>query len=194
MHIKIFYKVDKDIEAALDVLLKGGIILYPTDTIWGIGCDATNEMAVERIYKLKKRADKEGMLVLLDSPGRLTQYVEVPDVAWELIDVTEKPLTIIYPGAKNLAVNLMAGDGSVGIRIVKDDFCIRLIQQFRKPVVSTSANMSGARSPQIFSEIKKDIIDSVDYVVRWRQDDSARINPSGIIKLGLNGEVKVIRE
>ncbi|UCH14118.1 MAG: threonylcarbamoyl-AMP synthase [Bacteroidales bacterium] len=186
--------MDKDIEAALDVLLKGGIILYPTDTIWGIGCDATNERAVERIYKIKKRVDKEGMLVLLDSPARLAQYVEIPDVAWELVDVAEKPLTIIYPGAKNLAANLMAGDSSVGIRIVKDNFCIKLIQKFKRPVVSTSANISGARSPQVFSEIHKDIIDSVDYVVKWRQDDLTRINPSGIIKLRLNGEVKVIRE
>lgn len=194
MHIKIFYKVDNDIKAALNVLLQGGIILYPTDTIWGIGCDATNEKAVQRIYKIKKREDKEGMLILLDSPDRLAQYVEIPDVAWELIDVTDKPLTIIYPGAKNLAANLLAGDGSVGIRIVKDNFCIKLIQQFKRPVVSTSANISGARSPRIFSEINKDIIDSVDYVVKWRRDDVTGINPSGIIKLGLSGEVKVIRE
>lgn len=184
----------KDIKAALDLLLKGGIILYPTDTIWGIGCDATNEKAVERIYEIKKRVDKEGMLVLLDSPDRLTQYVEVPDVAWELIDVADKPLTIIYPGARNLAANLLGSDGSVGIRIVKDSFCIKLIQQFKRPVVSTSANISGEKSPQIFSEINKDIINSVDYVVKWRQDDLTKINPSGIIKLGLSGEVKVIRE
>ena len=186
--------MDNDIKAALNVLLQGGIILYPTDTIWGIGCDATNEKAVQRIYKIKKREDKEGMLILLDSPDRLAQYVEIPDVAWELIDVTDKPLTIIYPGAKNLAANLLAGDGSVGIRIVKDNFCIKLIQQFKRPVVSTSANISGARSPRIFSEINKDIIDSVDYVVKWRRDDVTGINPSGIIKLGLSGEVKVIRE
>ena len=186
--------MDKDIKAASDVLLKGGIILYPTDTIWGIGCDATNEKAVERIYEIKKRVDKEGMLVLLDSANRLLQYVEVPDVAWELIDVADKPLTIIYPGAKNLAANLLANDGSVGIRIVKDSFCIKLIQQFKRPVVSTSANISGTRSPRIFSEINKEITNSVDYVVKWRQDDLTKINPSGIIKLGLSGEVKVIRE
>ena len=186
--------MDKDIKAALDVLLKGGIILYPTDTIWGIGCDATNEKAVERIYEIKRREDKEGMLVLLDSANRLLQYVEVPDVAWEMIDVADKPLTIIYPGAKNLAASLLANDGSVGIRIVKDSFCIKLIQQFKRPVVSTSANISGKKSPQIFSEINKDIINSVDYVVKWRQDDLTKINPSGIIKLGLSGEVKVIRE
>jgi L-threonylcarbamoyladenylate synthase len=186
--------VDKDIKAALNVLFKGGTILYPTDTIWGIGCDATNEKAVERIYEIKKREDKEGMLVLFGSPDRLDQYVDIPDVAWDLIDLADKPLTIIYPGARNLAPNLLAGDGSVGIRIVKDSFCTKLIQQFKRPVVSTSANISGGKSPQIFSEISKAIINSVDYVVKYRQEDLKRAKPSGIIKLGLNGEVKVIRE
>jgi L-threonylcarbamoyladenylate synthase len=194
MFIKKYYKVDKDIEAALDVLFKGGTILYPTDTIWGIGCDATNEKAVKRIYEIKKREDKEGMLVLLGSPDRLDRYVDVPDVAWNLIDITDKPLTIIYPGAKNLAPNLLASDGTVGIRIVKDSFCEKLIQQFKKPVVSTSANISGKKSPRIFSEISREIINSVDYVVKHRQDDLKRTKPSGIIKLGLNGEVKVVRE
>jgi L-threonylcarbamoyladenylate synthase len=186
--------VDKDIEAALNVLFKGGTILYPTDTIWGIGCDATNEKAVERIYEIKKREDKEGMLVLLSSSGSLDRYVDIPDVAWDLIDIAEKPLTIIYPGAKNLAPNLLASDGSVGIRIVKDSFCTKLIRQFRKPLVSTSANISGEKSPRIFSEISKEIVSSVDYVVKFRQDDLKRTKPSGIIKLGLKGEVKVIRE
>jgi len=186
--------VDKDIEAAINVLLKGGTILYPTDTIWGIGCDATSEKAVERIYEIKKREDKEGMLVLLDSQERLSRYVEIPDVAWDLIDIADKPLTIIYPGASNLAPNLLASDGSVGIRIVKDSFCTKLIRQFKRPVVSTSANISGGKSPKIFSEIDKEIINSVDYVVKYRQDDLKRTKPSSIIKLGLNGEVKVIRE
>jgi L-threonylcarbamoyladenylate synthase len=186
--------VNKDIEAALNVLLKGGIILYPTDTIWGIGCDATNEKAVKRIYEIKKREDKEGMLVLLSSPDSLVRYVDIPDVAWDLINIADKPLTIIYPGARNLASNLLASDGSVGIRIVKDSFCTKLIQQFKKPVVSTSANISGDKSPQIFSEISKEIINSVDYAVKYRQDDLKRVKPSGIIKLGLKGEVKVIRK
>ncbi len=186
--------MDKDIEAALEILSSGGTILYPTDTIWGIGCDATNEKAVELIYRIKKREDKEGMLVLLDSAERLGRYVEVPGIAWDLIDAADKPLTIIYPGARNLAANLLAGDGSVGIRIVKDSFCIKLIRQFRKPVVSTSANISGEKSPRIFSEISKEIVNSVDYVVKYRQDDLKRTRPSGIIKLELNGEVKVIRE
>ncbi len=186
--------MDKDIEAALEVLYNGGTILYPTDTIWGIGCDATNERAVKQIYEIKKREDKEGMLVLLDSADRLVRYVDIPDVAWELIDIADKPLTIIYPGARNLAANLLASDGSVGIRIVKDSFCTKLIRQFRKPVVSTSANISGQKSPGIFSEISKEIIESVDYVVKYRQDDLKKAKPSGIIKLGLKGEVKVIRE
>ncbi len=194
MLIKIYNKVDKDIEGAINVLFNGGTILYPTDTVWGIGCDATNEKAVERVYEIKKREDKEGMLVLLDSPGRLDRYVEIPDVARDLIEIADKPLTIIYPGAKNLAANLIAGDGSVGIRIVKDSFCIKLIQQLKKPVVSTSANVSGEKSPRIFSEISREIINSVDYVVKHRQDDLKKAKPSGIIKLGLNGEVKVIRE
>ena len=194
MLIKTYYKVDKDIKAAISVLLKGGTILYPTDTIWGIGCDATNEKAIERIYEIKKREDKEGMLVLLDSPDRLNRYVEIPDIAWNLIDIADKPLTIIYPGARNLAANLLASDGSVGIRIVKDNFCTMLIRQFKRPVVSTSANISGEKSPGVFSEINKEIIESVDYVVKYRQDDLKKAKPSGIIKLGLNGEVKVIRE
>ncbi len=186
--------MDKDIEAALNVLFKGGTILYPTDTIWGIGCDATNEKAVERIYEIKKREDKEGTLVLLGSSDRLDRYVDIPDVAWDLIDIADKPLTIIYPGAKNLAANLLASDGSVGIRIVKDSFCERLIRQFKRPIVSTSANISGGKSPRIFSEISKEIINSVDYIVKYRQDDLKRTKPSGIIKLGLKGEVKIIRE
>jgi L-threonylcarbamoyladenylate synthase len=186
--------VDKDIKAALNILLQGGTILYPTDTIWGIGCDATNEKAVERVYEIKRREDKEGMLVLIDSPDHLAQYVEIPEIARDLIEIADRPLTIIYPGARNLAGNLLASDGSVGIRIVKDDFCKKFIQQFKNPVVSTSANISGDKSPRIFSEIRKEIINSVDYVVKWRQNDMTRNRPSGIIKLGLNGEVKVIRE
>ena len=186
--------MDKDIEAALKVLQQGGTILYPTDTIWGIGCDATNEKSVKRVYEIKKRDDKEGMLVLLDSSDLLARYVEIPDIARELIEVAGNPLTIIYPEARNLAAGLLAGDGSVGIRIVKDDFCRKLIQQFKRPVVSTSANISGAPAPQIYAEISEEIINSVDYVVKYRQDDKTKARPSGIIKLGYKGEVRVIRE
>jgi len=186
--------VDKDIQSALKVLQQGGTILYPTDTIWGIGCDATNEKAVRRVYEIKKREDKEGMLVLLDSPDRLERYAEVPDIAWDLIEAAVNPLTIIYPGARNLAASLFAADGSVGIRIAKDNFCKKLIQQFKRPVVSTSANISGTAAPRIYAEISKEIINSVDYVVSYRKDDLIKAKPSGIIKLGLKGEVKVIRE
>jgi L-threonylcarbamoyladenylate synthase len=186
--------VDKDIQQALEVLRQGGIILYPTDTIWGIGCDATDEKAVRLVYKIKKREDKEGMLVLLDSKNLLPAYVEVPDIAWELIDAAEHPLTIIYPGARNLAPSLLGSDGSVGIRIVRDSFCKKLIEQYKKPVVSTSANISGTAAPGTYAEISREVINSVNYVVKYRQEDITKISPSGIIKLGLNGEVQVVRE
>lgn len=185
----------EDIENALKILQQGGIILYPTDTIWGIGCDATNADAVERIYHLKNRKDTRSMLVLLDNPNRLHQYIEeVPEIAWELVEVANKPLTLIYPSAKNLAYNLVAEDNSIGIRIVKDEFCRQLIQRFNKPVVSTSANISGKPAPHNFAGIEADIARKVDYVVKWGQDDVTRRKPSGIIKLGLRGEIKIIRE
>lgn len=184
-----------DIVNALEVLKQGGIILYPTDTIWGLGCDATNEKAVEQIYKIKQRSDQKSMLILLDNPVKISTYVnEMPEIAWDLIELSTKPLTIIYSGAKNLAKNLIADDGSIGIRISHDEFNQKLIQRFKKPIVSTSANMSGEPSPQNFDEISQQIIDSVDYVVTWKQDDFTKASPSGIIKLANNGEVKIIRE
>ncbi|MBN2613556.1 MAG: threonylcarbamoyl-AMP synthase [Bacteroidales bacterium] len=184
-----------DIENAIKVLKTGGTILYPTDTVWGIGCDATHAGAVKCIYNLKQRHDALAMLILIDHPGRLQQYVsQVPEIAWQLVEVADKPLTIIYPSAKNLAENLLAEDGSVGIRIVKDAFCMELIRRFNKPLVSTSANFSGETAPAIFDEIHPEIISGVDYVVHWRQDDLSRSQPSGIIKLGINGEIKIIRE
>ncbi|MFO7658042.1 MAG: L-threonylcarbamoyladenylate synthase [Bacteroidales bacterium] len=184
-----------DIENALRVLKTGGVILYPTDTVWGIGCDATDAGAVKRIYSIKRRDNASAMLVLIDHPGRLNQYVrQVPEIAWQLIEVADKPLTIIYPSAKNLAENLLAEDGSVGIRIVKDAFCNELIRRLNRPLVSTSANFSGDPAPQVFDEIHPEVIAGVDHVVQWRQDDLARSWPSGIIKLGQNGEIKIIRE
>ena len=173
---------------------QGGTILYPTDTVWGIGCDATNNKAVGRIYEIKKTREKEGMLILIDSPKMLYQYVDVPDIAWQIIEVSESPLTIIYPGARNLADGLIAKDNSAGIRIVADPFCSKLIRLFKKPVVSTSANISGDINPSSFSEISGAIINNVDYVVQWRQDDKTKTRPSGIIKLGIGGEVEIIRE
>ncbi|MBN2744625.1 MAG: threonylcarbamoyl-AMP synthase [Marinilabiliaceae bacterium] len=184
----------QDIDNALDVLHKGGIILYPTDTIWGIGCDATNGDAVKRIYDLKRRIDSKSMLILLDNAARLASYVDtVPDVAYDLIDLSDKPMTIIYDGAKNLAKNLIAEDGSVGIRITSEPFSKTLCQRFKKPIVSTSANISGEPSPRNFSEISEIIKKGVDYVVMHRQNETKQATPSGIIKLGASGEVKIIR-
>jgi len=185
----------EDLVKAVEVLRSGGIILYPTDTIWGIGCDATNPVAVKRIYEIKQRQDTKSMLVLMENPNLLNSYIaEVPEIAWELIEVADSPLTIIYPGAKNLATNLLAADGSVGIRITNEAFTQQLIQRFRKPVVSTSANISGQKSPQNFAEISDEIKKSVDYIVGFRQDDFTRSNPSGIIKLGVGGQIEIIRK
>ncbi len=184
-----------DIKNALEVLKSGGIILYPTDTIWGIGCDATNPEAVKRIYEIKKRADSKSMLVLMENINLLERYMqEVPEIAYDLIEVTDKPMTIIYPGAKNLAPNLVAEDGSVGIRLTQERFTQQLIQRFRKPIVSTSANISGEPSPAFFDEVSDDIKEAVDYVVSYRQDDTTPSKPSSIIKLGVGGQIQVIRE
>lgn len=183
-----------DVRNALQVLNQGGIILYPTDTIWGIGCDATNPEAVEKIYKLKQRHDSKSMLMLLESEFRLAQYLdEVPEVAYELIDVADKALTIIYSGAKNLASNLIAEDGSIGIRITTNDFCQALLSRFKKPLVSTSANISGAISPPCYQDISVEIREGVDYVVKYGQDDASQGAPSSIIKLGTGGEIRIIR-
>lgn len=185
----------EDIKAALEVLQKGGIILYPTDTIWGIGCDACNEEAVKRVYAIKNREDSKSMLVLMENIALLDRYVaEVPEIAYDLIELTDKPLTIIYDGAHGLAKNLIAEDGSIGIRITTEEFSSELIRRFKRPIVSTSANISGKPSPSCFSEIDQEIIDAVDYVVKYRQDDMTKAMPSGIIKLGRGGEIKIIRE
>jgi L-threonylcarbamoyladenylate synthase len=187
--------MEEDIFKAIEVLKKGGTILYPTDTIWGIGCDATNPEAVKKIYRIKKRDDTKSMLVLLDDAVYLSYYiVKVPEIAQSIIEVADKPLTIVYPGAKNLAENLVGSDRTIGIRITNDAFCKRLMGKFKKPLVSTSANISGKSSPLNFTQISKEIINSVDYVVKWRQDDKKNSAPSGIIKLGLNGEVEIIRK
>lgn len=174
---------------------EGGVILYPTDTIWGIGCDATNEDAVRRVYEIKQRQDSKAMLVLVDSSVKVDFYVrDVPEVAWDLIDLADKPLTIIYSGARNLAVNLLAEDGSVGIRVTNEDFSKRLCQQFRKAIVSTSANISGQPSPKNFSEISEEVKSAVDYIVGYRQEEMSNPKPSSIIKLDKGGVIKIIRE
>ena len=174
---------------------EGGVILYPTDTIWGIGCDATNEDAVRRVYEIKQRQDSKAMLVLVDSSVKVDFYVQdVPEVAWDLIDLADKPLTIIYSGARNLAANLLAEDGSVGIRVTNEDFSKRLCQQFRKAVVSTTANISGQPSPRNFSEISEEVKSAVDYIVGYRQEEMSNPKPSSIIKLDKGGVIKIIRE
>jgi L-threonylcarbamoyladenylate synthase len=186
--------MNDDIKAALEVLQKGGVILYPTDTIWGLGCDACNEEAVKRIYAIKNRVDSKSMLVLMENAALLERYVnEVPEIAYDLIELSDKPLTIVYDEAKNLAENLIAEDGSIGIRITTEAFSRELIKRFKRPVVSTSANVSGKPSPACFDEIEQEIIDAVDYVVRYRQDDVQKAVPSSIIKLGVGGEIKIIR-
>lgn len=184
----------EDIQKACEVLKAGGIILYPTDTIWGIGCDATNQEAVQKVYELKRRADNKAMLVLTDSPGKLEMYVsDIPEVAWDLIEVADKPLTIIYSNAKNLADNLLGEDGSVGIRVTQEEFSRKLCERFRKPLVSTSANVSGEPSPANFAEVSDVIKEGVDYIVAYRQDDRTKAKPSNIIKLGAGGVIQVIR-
>ena len=174
---------------------EGGVILYPTDTIWGIGCDATNEDAVRRVYEIKQRQDSKAMLVLVDSSVKVDFYVrDVPEVAWDLIELADKPLTIIYSGARNLAANLLAEDGSVGIRVTNEDFSKRLCQQFRKAIVSTSANISGQPSPKNFSEISEEVKSAVDYIVGYLQEEMSNPKPSSIIKLDKGGVIKIIRE
>lgn len=183
-----------DIKKALEVLHSGGVILYPTDTIWGIGCDATNPEAVKRVYEIKKREDSKAMLVLMENPNRLNSYVdEVPEIAWDLIDTNDQPMTLIYPGAKNLAPNLINSDGTIGIRITEEEFTQNLIQRFKKPIVSTSANRSGEASPANFYEISDDIKEAVDYIVEYRQEDLEKSKASSIIKIGLGGEIQIIR-
>ena len=185
----------EDLKRACEVMQKGGVILYPTDTIWGIGCDAANPEAVKRVYDIKKRADSKAMLVLVDSTVKVNFYVsDVPAVAWDLIEFTTKPLTIIYSGARNLAPNLLAEDGSVGIRVTNEEFSRRLCQQFRKAIVSTSANISGQPGAANFTEISEEVKSAVDYIVGFRQDDMSRPKPSSIIKLDKGGVIKIIRE
>ena len=186
-----------DLQAALKVLREGGVILYPTDTVWGIGCDATNAEAVARIYEIKKRADSKAMLVLLDGAGKLQGYMEnVPETAWMLLEANEgqRPMTIIYPHAKNLAPNLLAEDGSIGIRITEEAFSKALCEQLHRPLVSTSANISGEPAARLFSEISPEILEAVDYVCLFRRDDNSPAQPSSIIKIDDKERINIIRK
>jgi len=184
----------EDINNSLIALRKGGVILYPTDTIWGLGCDATNSVAVEKLFKIKARSETKSLLVLVDSIHMLERYVkDVPDIVYELTSVSDSPLTIIYSFGINLAPGVCSEDGSVGIRICRDDFCNELISRFRKPIVSTSANFSGKPSPENFGSIHKSLTELVDYVVSHRQDDYQKHSASPIIKVEQNGTIQIIR-
>ena len=193
----------EDLQNALRVLREGGVILYPTDTVWGIGCDATNAEAVARVYAIKKRVDSKAMLVLLDGAGKLQGYMEkVPDTAWMLLEAMgregdeakgERPMTIIYPKAKNLAANLLAEDGSVGIRITQELFSKALCEQLRRPIVSTSANFSGEPAAKTYAEISPELLAAVDYVCEFRRQDQTTVKPSSIIKIDERERITIIR-
>ena len=205
----------EDLQEALRVLREGGIIVYPTDTVWGIGCDATNAAAVQRIYALKRREDSKSMLVLLDSAAKLDYYVDVPEAAEMLLEVQTtsrsgqdrytnriqtdleecdtKPMTIIYPKARNLAENLIAEDGSIGIRVTNEPFSKALCAQLKHPIVSTSANISGEPTAHFFAEISQEVLDGADYVCRFRRDDETPCEPSSIIKVREDGSFIIVR-
>jgi len=187
--------MDKEIENIIKVLKSGGTILFPTDTVWGIGCDATNSEAVKRIHFIKKREISKSMLILIDSIDNLYKYTDyIPDMAIELIKVSDSPLTIIYPKGKNVAPELLANDGSIGIRVTNEKFTKSIISKFKYPIVATSANISNEKLPDKFNEIDKNIINSVDYVVKYHQNNNIPLKPSGIIKFYETGDFKIIRK
>ncbi|TJZ61176.1 threonylcarbamoyl-AMP synthase [Sphingobacterium olei] len=185
----------EDINQALETLKKGGLILYPTDTIWGIGCDATNKEAVEKVFTLKGRDKSKSLIILLHSDNQLAGYVQdVPEIAYELIEATNRPLTIVYSKSKNLPENIVAEDGSIGIRIVEHPFCQQLLQRFRKPIISTSANLSGAPSATSFNDIANEIKMGVDYIVKFGQHDKSEGKPSVIMKVDPSGKFEFLRK
>lgn len=180
-------------QSAIKTLRRGGTLLYPTDTIWGLGCDATNETAVGRVYALKRRPPQQALLVLLPDAGLLDRYlVRVPDLAWDLIEFAEKPLTIVYPQGKNVPPNLLGADGSLAIRVVKEGFCHGLLQAFGRPLVSTSANLSGQPSPERFAQVPEELTKGVDYILNG--PESVGVPPSTIVRLGVNGEFEFLRK
>lgn len=187
-------KYEKDIRNAVEVMRKGGIILYPTDTIWGIGCDATRADTVAKVYEIKQRIDSKAMICLVDSANRLQRYIRnVPDVAWDIIELATKPTTLVLDGAANLAPQLLAEDGSVAIRVTNEPFSKELCYRFQKPIVSTSANVSGMPPASCFRDIAPELLEAVDYVCTSRRHEKGGHTPSSIIKLSLNGEVSIIR-
>jgi len=195
MKFLIMPEFEMDIEHCLVVLNEGGTILYPTDTIWGIGCDATNNEAVQKIYKLKERPPKKSMIVLLADEKDIIKYIANPDPrVFDYLKTVQKPTTIVYEGAIGLAPDLIQEDGSIAIRIVQDKFCRHLLKRFRKPIVSTSANLSGEVTPGIFSEILNPVRTGVDYVVHYRQEDDKPSQSSSVVKLNRDGTINIIRE
>ncbi len=186
--------INQEVQKAFEIIANGGIILYPTDTVWGIGCDATNELAIEKIYALKKRAESKSMIVLMNGEKMMYQvFKNIPEVAWQIIDLSEKPTTLILDKPQHIAKNIIAEDETLGVRIVKEPFCFKLMERMKKPLVSTSANISGMPTPKSFKEIAPEIIKGVDYVVNLHQEKICD-KPSTIIKLGLDNQVKVIRK
>ncbi len=187
--------METDLNKCLEVLKQGGTILYPTDTIWGIGCDATNPKAVAKVYRIKKRMETKSLIVLVEDEARLQRHTgPIPEIAWDLIHSVDTPLTIIYPQARNLARNVIASDGSIAIRMVKNEFCDLLIRRFDRPIVSTSANLSGQPAPLIYKLIPDEIREQVDYVVTLYHDVLREVKPSTIIKLKESGEFEIIRK
>lgn len=186
--------MQQEIINAVKALKEGKTILYPTDTIWGIGCDATNEEAIEKVFNLKQRSREKNLIILVESERRLQDLVEVSPLAWELIDMSEKPLTIIYDNPKNLPENLISKNNTIGIRLTKDKFCKQLISTLDSPLVSTSANISGEPSPENFSSISSKILEGVDYVINLRREEEKKYKASSIIQLSVDGKIKIIRE
>ena len=185
----------EDIKNAVEVLRKGGVILYPTDTVWGIGCDATNAEAVAKVYEIKHREDSKALICLVDSEGRLQRYVrDVPEIAWQLMEMSEKPMTVILDNAINLAPNLIAEDGSIALRITKEAFSKELCYRFQKAIVSTSANISGEPTAQNYRDISRELLEAVDYVCTSRRQEHKPHTPSSIVKVGRENEIKIIRK
>lgn len=185
----------EDIKKAKQTLEQGGVICCPTDTIWGLSCDATNKEAVEKLFKIKNRNSSKSMLILVDDIGKVPSYIkEMPDIAYDLLEASDKPLTLILPDAKNIAENLIAEDGTIGIRVVADhSWLSKLLKQFKKPIVSTSANFSGAPSVQFFDEIDEELLEKVDYIAEYGRDDNSKNEASSIVKLGAGGEIEILR-
>ena len=186
--------INAEVHKTLEVIQNGGIILYPTDTVWGIGCDATNAEAVKKIYALKQREESKSMIVLMNGEKMMYNvFKEIPEVAWQILDLSDKPTTLILDNPRNVAANIIADDKTLGVRIVKEPFCFKLMERMKKPLVSTSANISGMFTPKSFKEISPEIINGVDYVVNLQRDKICD-KPSTIIKLSLDNQVKIIRK